>query len=231
MYEKRQLTGLTIVACLMLAGPVWAGGGAGSPEVREQFLEHICKAGPNKGQPCTVSLQGGVLVSEECPNKCMIDYQSKTFRAEICTFADDDAAPFDDPGTANGLMVTVSIRIKAAGEVHRFTEVYTPNGAGHIAIPGFSFALGEQSMVNAVELLGPIEEAAWLLFGVGSLFTPEGDLAEAMRQALGVVGMPIPVVAKTGTKVEFSDHVADETGSTFCLKNAKIRFVNPILGP
>lgn len=124
---------MILLSCVLMIGLVHpltssAGGlGNATPATREAMLAHICTAGPNKGQPCTVQWDGpgnpyGV-VSEDCPGACVIDYESEPFDGDFYAMIDEDVTdPQDSETVLDVPIVTALLCVEKKEPVLRRTE-------------------------------------------------------------------------------------------------------------
>jgi hypothetical protein len=113
MRIKIFLMGCVLMSSVLHPPMIWAGGaGNGVPAVREAMLAHICTAGPNKGQPCTVHWVGPDpynVVSDDCPGACVIDYESEPFEGDFFVMVDDNVAAPSEPETVLDIPIVTAL--------------------------------------------------------------------------------------------------------------------------
>ena len=223
---------------------IWAGGaGNGVPAVREAMLAHVCTAGPNKGQPCTVHWVGPDpfnVVSDDCPGACVIDYESESFEGDFFVMVDDNVAAPSEPETVLDVHIVTALlcvekkedrpvliidEVKKEKEKkekktrHCFTESYRPAEDGSFVFGGVGLSTNddpEEHLVSSPEQSTFGSEPgreAMLHFWKFGLFSVLTPESD-LTQALRDLFNETGVVTVTDINhIESDDHVEDTTGS------------------
>jgi hypothetical protein len=217
MNVRAAFLGMSLLTAVAAPRSLWAGAASILPGEREVLLPHICKGGPDNGDPCTVQFINGQVVTNDCPQgKCEIEFLSgpgTLFNATVTVIADDITPPQPPLNTR----VTLIAEVKKNGKTHLITEVTQVSinaiAFGHPAGEGFGI------------FFPPAPTEGWLT----SLFlleSPIASITQELRDLFEVTGTPVVVDVKPSPILQTPHNGnGDPLGSAVRFK-VKMQFVN-----
>lgn len=213
-----------LLALMALIGAPSLANAAAASFSRLDLLPKRCAGAPGAGTPCTTDADCG-------GSRCKLALQPGGFMGTLTLIVDDDVSHYD--GTESVLNVvgvagTLEVRHAERTQIHAqlwqnldgdtFETLVAALQAGpEIASNvGIDRRLTEQELADEAALLPELIDA--FLFQ-----SPDSELADAVREQLGVEGTPVVVKVR---RVEYFDRLGDGLASVVRLK-VKFKFLEP----
>lgn len=217
MNSRGVFLGICLIAAVAAPRSLWAGAASILPGEREEMLPHICKNGPDDGDPCTVQFINGQIVTNDCPQgQCVIEFLSgpgTLFDATVTVIADDITPPQPPQNTR----VTLIAEVKKGGKIHILTDTV------QVSIQAIAF--GHPAGEGIGIFLPPAPTEGWLT----TLFlfeSPTSTIAQELRDLFEVTGTPVVVDVKPSPILQTPHNGnGDSLGSAVRFK-VKMQFVS-----